>query len=207
MIVCFDMLYNKDYAVLKTLQENYYDARYMRDFSTQSIEDYEVMITNRNERNPLYVCLFNDYLDSADSLYQELLQDDKLYHNLILAEKIASLCYMSQKSSVVELTVLCKNKLEQEIVKNMFGYNTILEEELSTIEFDSMVINYKEDIIKWQDLLSVKTVYLAQTKYNLILYPDGNYNITEELFELVLIKRINIKIISMFDYADNNIIN
>ena len=202
LIVDFDILMNYDYAYIKTMSSNYASEQ-VSDISDVSLEDIYESLVNRDNINPLHLILSEDIKDSADSLLEELKDkyNDEIMCNLITNVNVFNVCNEWYKNKMVELTVCCKNQTEQQIIKELFGYDTILEEDVNYNDYDTFMVNYYKKIVDYPKRYTGKSVYLAMTHYNLFLLEDQYVLPADLLF--VSMNKIGIRLISLFNKKED----
>ena len=122
VLIEFDATVDTDIGVIKVLKEKYGNPKFVREevLSIDSDEALIEMLLYRSQPNPLTVCLKDDYLDQADSLYNQIIENeyDKIleYSNYTAIAKIVSM-FIKAPNNSIKCTVVCKNEKQKHFIK------------------------------------------------------------------------------------------
>lgn len=200
VLINFNMLMNMDYPIIKVMIDKYNNKKIIRDLSSLSMDEICELLSNRVEWNPLHIMVRSEYEDQCDSILLQLIENemDYIMENLIVNPTIYSFAEGARNSSVVDCTICCKNVHQQQLIKDLFAFKTVLYEEVSYEKYDAFMIHYKQDIMTDYKRYIDKTIYLAETKYNLVIDKNGNYNI-DNMLAVIMSEHVNIKLIPIFN--------
>lgn len=122
----------------------------------------------RKTRNPLEVCIKEEYKDSIDVLYKDLMNTyEKEILNLTRPNDLFNYFYMlSRTDNLVNITINCNTELQKEMIDKIMPtvYTTINERDLE--EYDTLYLKYSDDIIEYNNI-EKKKIYIANAMYNL----------------------------------------
>lgn len=122
----------------------------------------------RKTRNPLEVCIKEEYKDSIDVLYKDLMNAyEKEILNLTRPNDLFNYFYMlSRTDNLVNITINCNTELQKEMIDKIMPtvYTTINERDLE--EYDTLYLKYSDDIIEYNNI-EKKKIYIANAMYNL----------------------------------------
>lgn len=175
--VPFDMVLDIDLGLWKLIQSQYPNYNF---FHKSIIEERDMnfmkyAITARNEINPLCLFLKNDYISSADSLYNEFMEnhyDDilKLSVNTAIFNMIRRSRYIND---VLRFDIICnkqsqKTELEKRFKKFDIKPTTIMIDDLKKLDissYGSIYIKNIQDIFNYQKFEG-KNVIIGNYRFN-----------------------------------------
>ena len=201
LLVDFDILMNFDYAIIRVIREKYNGTDITKDLSNLYMEDLYELLENREDVNPLSIIIDEKYKSSYDNLLKELYEKelDSIYSNLIVNTNIHTVVDACNKNKMVEVTIYCKNETEEQIIKKLFGYNTVLDKDVNYNDYDTFMIHYKSRILEYPSRYYGKCVYMAMTHYNLFYMESHKCYVLPEDILYVCMNKINLKLIGLFN--------
>lgn len=123
----------------------------------------------RKHTNPLSIIIKEEYSDSLDSIYNELM--DK-YEDVIIdrAELTTAFDFMSLSNNakgMVINTITCKDKIEEKYAKQLNIKVNIKLNETDMKDYNALFINYSNDLIKFKNIVK-KVIYIFNARYNMV---------------------------------------
>lgn len=176
LIVEFDTIVDTDLGLLKMIKEEYIDNDFIEPMLS-AMDDTIIIseLIDREEKNPLYTILKDEYKSSADSLYKEFI--DTEYKKILKYSKPTSLfgwTSMVYKTDGIIITIICKNKLEEQIIKELYkdiSISVIIIQDWKEIhlkEFKTIVIKDYSDVLKMNiEDMNAKNIFICNYKFNL----------------------------------------
>lgn len=170
----FDSLIDLDLAMVKYIKQNYANTRFIdrEVISNNDAVFFKALLLERENKNPLSVLLREEFLSSADSLYNEIISSEEEYAKVLeLATPLAlyTLLGMSIKSKLVTCTVMCKNEQEKLYIKSLMPeVYTILSnsEEFSINNYNCIYVKDFSELVKYIPFVA-KDVYVLGYRFNL----------------------------------------
>lgn len=172
LFIDFDMIYDIDLGLFHMIKEKYNNSNFI---NTTFLEMSDIsLIANlieRKEKNPLYLILDEKYKDNADSLLQQFL--DQEYKDILSYSKktqMYDLLLVYSKTGLLSINVLCKNVLEEQIIKDLKEKDTrikfnIISNKLDVDKFDAIYLKDYKDVLKLKNLFG-KHIYIASYNFN-----------------------------------------
>ena len=201
ILVTFDSLVDTDYGIIKTLKDEYIKAKYINSELLLSLDDKNIFdfLTSRNQENIMSCVLNTLYKNSADKVYNELIESE--YNKIITRSSITNINILSQqysKSGLIDVVVICKNKMEEQFIKSQIkNLNTVVCSDYSMIDlsdYGSIFVKSCKSLLEFSDI-NGKVIYLS------------NYNINIEsdlLKDIVKNNQVEIKVVDVYNIDDNN---
>lgn len=207
ILIQFDFMIDLDVALFKLIKKKYNNKDIVNQDIININNEKEIisLMINRTCINPLELFIKGDTKD----LYKDFMNNAELEKEL-LNEAMASdifglmITFMKEASSV-DITVLCKNQLESDFIKNLNNsLNTIIVNDYKTIDLSKytvLYLKYFSSIMSFGNVAG-KHIYVANARYNMdkeydnnldtalsILYGDVNILHTIDLYRNVKIER------------------
>lgn len=207
ILIQFDFMIDLDVALFKLIKNKYNNKDIINQDIININNEKEIisLMINRTCINPLELFIKGDTKD----LYKDFMNNVELEKEL-LNEAMASdifglmITFMKEASSV-DITVLCKNQLESDFIKNLNNsLNTIIVNDYKTIDLSKytvLYLKYFSSIMSFGNVAG-KHIYVANARYNMdkeydnnldtalsILYGDVNILHTIDLYRNVKIER------------------
>lgn len=200
LLVDFDFIFDFDLAIFKYIKDNYSGSKYIDKRIIGFKNDAQVVycLLHRKNINPLKMImpkvdstkLYNDLMNNHE---EELLSYETLYDSIFLF-----VTYFNRIPSI-EITVLCKNELESNYVKDKNNkFNTIIQPDKSKVDLSPYTIIYSKyysDILAYGEIHG-KYIYVSLARYNydkngaikgqLIFYTDLNIIKLMDLYTTVV---------------------
>lgn len=174
IIITFDLLYDTDLGLLKLIKSKYNNPEIVKREYLDNITDIAIIdiLLKNKDKNPLSFIINDKYHNHIDSLYDDFFTNK--YDEVLLYSpmtEIVNLISLYKMSKAISINVLCKNKLEEQAIKELNNeYNTILKEEnkVSVEDYDSIYIKYINDINLFDhEHIKGKNIYIGNYSYNL----------------------------------------
>ena len=169
LLVDFDFIVDLDLAMVKFVKENYYSSQYVsKDILNKTEDELKNILVNRKYINPLEL-IFTDS-DSTD-LYFELTTEkiNFLLKYATIYDSYLLLITLRNNASLLEITIHCNNKYEEEYIKSLNGNFNILTcntKDIDVNKYNIFYIKYLAQIIQYPHLEG-KHIYVANARYNM----------------------------------------
>ena len=199
LLIDFNVLMNYDYAIWAV----YRDIKKLEPLKPCST--IYKQLENRERLEVLSIELPELDDESLHSIAEDIFINniDAIYNNLIANPNIFEVVNACQHNEMVEVTICCKNEIEQQICKQIFGYNTILDDEVKPNVYDTFMVGTTSRVSSNMKRYMGKCVYLVMARYNLVLL--GNNLVLPEDFINLILDRVNIRLIGLFNNKKNDI--
>ena len=205
LLIDFDCIVDTDFGLIKTIKKEYIDNDFIKpllSYMNDSIMISELL--DRENKNPLNIVLKDEYLSSADSLYNEFIESE---YKSILDNSIATSLFgwtsMICKAEGIVITIICKNKLQEQIIKQLYKdipISVLIINNLKDIdlkEYKTIVLKYYSDILDMnlKDIIA-KNIFICNYKFNI----DNNHIPLIEISKIIGYSNI----VSIIDVYDSN---
>lgn len=172
ILVEFDFLVDLDLAMFKFMKDKFSESPLLNRDIIDDMDEQSVIfkLLNRKYMNPLEIILDNSvevtnlYYEIMDDYYQELLCYAKAYDTFGLM-----ITFLNNASSV-DITVLCKNKIEEEFIKDLNPIlNTIIipnRRDVPLNNYTAIYLKYFVNIVEYRNVAG-KHIYIAAAKFNM----------------------------------------
>lgn len=169
----FNIILNTDVGVFSVLKSKYNNPNFFNTDLISNIDDDALiyMLTNKRYGNVLDLFINNNYKNQTESLYNQIIDNDlDIVYNNSLLTNIFDLFKLYLKTEVINITVLCKNEKEEQIIKkldenfNILRYND--NEKINCEEFDTIFLKKYKDVYKF-DKLKAKNIFIYNYANNL----------------------------------------
>ena len=173
VLILFDTLVDTDYGLFKVFKKEYSKNEYVNKLLINSINDTNIFdfLNSRKEENILNILLKDIYRNSSNKIYNEIMTTN--YIKVLEESSVTNVNTLMNNyiaSGLVDITVLCKNKIEEQTVKSKIkNINTITSNDFSMIdisEFGSIFVKNIKDLIQFKKYLDGKQVYLSNYPFN-----------------------------------------
>lgn len=167
----FDSLIDTDLALLIYIQLEFKDSKY---FNKQVMKANDhilrALLLTRKEVNPLSVIIADEYKDSIDSLYNDIIS--KKYEQILNAAKpldiFRFLETLKNTDGLLQCSVLCRNDIEEKIIRKFDkevpcikdGYNV----KLYTV--NALYIKIFQNIVKYKNVNDL-SLYILNYDFNI----------------------------------------
>lgn len=173
VLILFDTLVDTDYGLFKVFKKEYSKNEYVNKLLIDSINDTNIFdfLNSRKEENILNILLKDIYRNSSNKIYNEIMTTN--YIKVLEESSVTNVNTLMNNylaSGLVDITILCKNKIEEQTVKSKIkNINTITSNDFSMIdisEFGSIFVKNIKDLIQFKKYLDGKQVYLSNYPFN-----------------------------------------
>ena len=173
VLILFDTLVDTDYGLFKVFKKEYSKNEYVNRLLIDSINDTNIFdfLNSRKEENILNILLKDIYRNSSNKIYNEIMTTN--YIKVLEESSVTNINTLMNNyiaSGLVDITILCKNKIEEQTVKSKIkNVNTITSNDFSMIdisEFGSIFVKNIKDLIQFKKYLDGKQVYLSNYPFN-----------------------------------------
>lgn len=195
ILVDFDSLIDTDLGLLRLIKNEYNNPKYLDSDYLNNVE-YNVLVyslVKRENENPLTLVVKDNYIDSIEELRNQFFRDD---YKKILKQSgetnLVSLIKQYIYSNQIDVTVLCKNKEEEAIIKNIYDKIKIIVENnysnISIDKYDCLFFKKAKDLLKLKNV-KVKNIYICNYNFNLQKNSDKLIDLEglEEVNEIYII--------------------
>ena len=170
----FDCIVDINYGILRLIQIKYNNSDYIKQHILDA-DDYTLkcILLERKEYNPLYIALKDDYRDNAESLYNEIINNE---YNEVLKYSYGNALFglmnvYINTEGAINVTVLCKNETQEQYIKKLNkNMKVIISEykDIDTSEYDSYFVEYYPNILKYgESTIAGKSIFIPSYGYNL----------------------------------------
>lgn len=173
VLILFDTLVDTDYGLFKVFKKEYSKNEYVNKLLINSINDTNIFdfLNSRKEENILNILLKDIYRNSSNKIYNEIMTTN--YIKVLEESSVTNVNTLMNNylaSGLVDITILCKNKIEEQTVKSKIkNVNTITSNDFSMIdisEFGSIFVKNIKDLIQFKKYLDGKQIYLSNYPFN-----------------------------------------
>ena len=152
----------------------------------------------RTTNNPLSVCISNQYKDSIDDIYNDIIKnhEQELLEKCPVNDLYGYFNMLLKTDKLVDITINCETDAQVDLCYKAMehGIHTVIQEH-NLAEYDTFYIKYVSDIIKYINIHK-KKIYMI----------NGMYNFEEGFFKKEILLLINNNIINVIDpYKDLSI--
>lgn len=179
-LVSFDCIIDTDFGLLNLIDSNYLDSSIFDiDFfnNHHKIKELVKVLYEREERNPLSICVKDKSDIDIDMLYQQFI--DEKYTDILkrsMVTEIYNLIEQFKLSGEVKPTIICRKQEEIDCLKELPLFSKqfpiILLDEIEDISYyKQFFFRYIDDdyIKKLSSEINNKTVYVINQKFNCIV--------------------------------------
>jgi hypothetical protein len=174
-LIPFDMIFDTDVGLLSLIFKSYMDPKIFNKsfFVGKTVNELAHVLYDRSMRNPLYLCVNNDYTNSCDSLYNEFMETKySEILNLSVITEFYRLVGAFNNESDIRTTIVCKRQEEIDLLKQY--HNTerakfVLSSTMSETDIkkhNQFYFKDVEDAAPYATLLKGKTIYFANYGFN-----------------------------------------
>ena len=176
ILVEFDMLVDLDLAIFKYIKDKYNNPDYVDQNIIKMNDEKQIiqMMLNRQCINPLEIIIPNEevldlYYDIVNNHMDELLQYAKA------SDLFGLMITFLNEASSLEITVLCKSKLESDFIKSLNDrLNTVIYANYKNAPINNytiLYIKYYPSVLEYNNIEG-KHIYISNARYN--MEPDSN---------------------------------
>lgn len=227
ILVEFEMLVDVDFGVIKTIA-NYYHTEY---FSTCLLDadDENIwlgLIHDNLTTNPVE-CVMNPDIDDAEDFYECLMQEEEMlvYSQACMTNLYDMLIASIGTNGLVEVTILCKNDTQKQIVEGIFPWinnnqymsievqdydpNNPDQKLFSVAPYSSLFVRHADYLLNRYTNLDGKSVYLYECLTNLDVqeYKKGTGLYPHPFYSGMLGDICYIRVISLYQYDNSYFLN
>lgn len=175
ILVPFNMIYDTDIGLFKSLKDYCKNPKYINKHMLDiTNNNFRHIMINAENYDPLSEFMNPDYKISSMHLYNEILDIPDNYDKMIkLSEPtdVLGLVAVFLKSSLVKVTVLCRDIGESFIIKNnklLEGVSITIQTDngkIDTSKFDSIFIKKYTEILQFNGIQG-KSLFVANYRFN-----------------------------------------
>lgn len=199
ILVDFKMLINLDIGLFKLIKEKFSSSDCFDSYiiNNTNIETMIYRLINEKYSNMIDLIKSDEYKDfSTENLYDTLIEKyyDEVYEKSITTD-LLNLMNAYIMSNVVLVTILCKNKQEQQLINSVNSkfHTLIFEEDMNIEDYDSIFLKEYKDIVKFKNV-QCKNIFIANIQNNL-----DNKNMPILEISAVMGKSNNIYTVELYD--------
>ena len=173
VLVMFDTIVDTDYGLFKIFKKEYSKNEYVKRELINSINDTNIFdfLNSRKEENLVNILLKEVYRNSSNKIYDEIMSTN--YIKVLDESSVTNVNTLVNNyitSGLVDVTVLCKNKIEEQTIKSKIkNVDTITANDFSMIDisdFGSLFVKNIKDLIPFKKYLSGMQIYLSNYPFN-----------------------------------------
>lgn len=180
VLMPFNVLIDTDVGLWNLIQFDYRnDIFFLKGMLDMSDTHKKYFMITRDNRNPLMTILSEPDETLANDFYSQFM--DKEYDQILKLSPNTDVCKIldvmkKSKSSIIRLTILCKNEKEKEIVlSRKLGHDSIIIGDFSSIsisDYGTIFIKDIEDLDKFRHIEG-KAIYVANYGFNILMDKDN----------------------------------
>lgn len=188
-IVCeFNTLFDIEFGIIKVIQKNFniqHNGEYIFNQFTLNTDDNglkTLILTDEDDNLPALLTrgiTGEESLDLAKYICDQCHTENKWYHKAIdmaLRTSICKLTNMWTKADIAIVTVLCKNPLEQQIIKQLYpGYKTVVGEYIDLSSYSVIYIRRFADILRYHQAGKLAGKEIIVPTYWSNMQPEDRY--------------------------------
>lgn len=206
-LVNANMIIDYDFSLWKLLKNEYNGDFINKNLLSLSDDHVRMLLNDRPDVNPLSILLSDSISDeNKDELYKEFMTTKKrdIINYIEFYENILFVIRRLQESSYTTVDILYNDDVEKEFLDKLV-FNKYKKEEIDFDTYNAIFSKTTQDIKDNLYYYFGKNVYLAMTGYNCRLDKFNNIIFDNEFAKLVF-KKININIIALYVFSDDDII-
>lgn len=205
-LIPFNCIFDTDFGLLVLINKSYFDSSvFSVDFfhKNSTIKDMVKVIYEREEENPLSVCILPEKKELEDELYNDFIS--KKYEDILrfsMTTEVYNTLELFKLYGDVKATIVCESEIEEQFLKKFKvtkNMQTIRIDELKEVNFYQQfffksINDFYCNMIS--EFIDTKAVYIADYKFNI----DENRNIKDNKNTLLLgLSRNNFKLFEIYD--------
>lgn len=205
-LIPFNCVFDTDFGLLTLINKEYFDSSvFSIDFFNQnsSIKNLVRALYEREEENPLSVCLLPEKKDLSESLYKDFIS--KRYDSILklsMPTEVYNILELFKLSGDIKPTIVCESEIEEQFLdkfKVTKGIQKIRVEELKEVNFYQQfyfksINDFYSDIIS--EFIDTKMIYIADYKFNV----DEERNIKDNKNTLLMgLSRNKFRLFEIYD--------
>ena len=204
-LISFDTIFDLDIGLIQLIYSEFLDPKIFNiEFFQRDLIDIIRDIYHRRDMNPLYICS-NQGVDHLllDEYYQQFMNEYKpeIVYNSVSTAVLEMIKLFNQSKDIVT-TILCKDEIEVEMVKNEYDFpnNKIaLLDKLSMNDrksYNQYYFKYVEDVALFS-AFKAKTYYFSTIRLN--LNKDESDLKESDYIDEIILRGNNINIFNLYD--------
>lgn len=203
LLVEFNFLVDLDMALFRYIQNNYSNSKYVDQRIINMKNEYRIleMLLSRKHINPLEIIMpkveTTDLYNHLHSAHEEELLKYYMFHDTYYLMGTYLL-----NATATNITVLCKNKLEADFIKEHNKYlHTIVSSrfDINLDFYTAIYMKYFAYAVEYKNLKG-KHIYIAAAKYNM----DENQNCINGALSILFGDVNTIKLIDLYTKVKYN---
>ncbi|MCM1219685.1 MAG: hypothetical protein NC548_34830 [Lachnospiraceae bacterium] len=173
-LIPFNMVVDTDLGLLCIVMKKYLDGSVFNldFFKGQTVKSLVTKLYFREEKNPLLLCLRDEYRDKADLFFDQFMERE--YKEILgksCITEVYRLVEVYNAQSEIKVTIVCDNELEIELLKkhpSLTKANIVMYDEAKKYlkSHHQFYFKYLEDIKRYTKFLKNRTLYFANYKFN-----------------------------------------
>lgn len=183
ILIDFEMLFNLDYGLIKTIVLKYNNSKYTNDSYLKSVQFDDLMhdLLNQEKDDPLQL-VFKDGVDYKD-IYNQLYKNEieEIVKHSCPTKIVGLMTELMKYNNNNNIMVICKNRYEEQKIRSMH----LLTKTVNINDINNLVYDcyYCKDIkrINMFKEIDRKYIYIANYKYNIIELEE-NKELSSKLF-------------------------
>ena len=175
----FDSIFDTDIGVIKVMLDKYANPKFIDNellgMSTIRTDDtIKYLLAVRNKKNPLTAILKQEYIESADDLYNQVFKED---FQDIISNSQPSAIYtvvqaLMQTNSNMDFTIICDAPVQADIIKALDPKlkTVVIPEEYNYKcfhDYDNIFIKDFMDMLRTEYPVTKKNIYLSRLIFNM----------------------------------------
>lgn len=173
ILVDFNIVIDTDLGLINMMKKEYNNTDFVLDY-INNMKDKVIIeqLLERTNKNPLSIIIKEEYKDSIDNLYKEFLEME--YDNILKHSSVTDIMNLMNtyiNTGAVHVDIICKNKLEEQLINNLniSQLKVIVEKDRSRIDlsdYDTIFIKDYSDILNFKGVIA-KNIFIGNYKFNL----------------------------------------
>ncbi len=201
-LIPFNTIVDTDFGLLCLVKQRYLDESVFdkQFFEGKSVKSLTRDLYLRKEKNPLLLCIKDNYRESADKFYSQFMEREyNSILNLSVVTEFYGLARLYSNEPEIKVTILCNTEEEISLLsgrESMRKCKFVLKSDMNEKKYGmhkQYFFKYYEDIEQYLKILFDKTLYFVNYSFNIDILSGDSIDL------LHLISNNNIRIIDMYN--------
>ena len=174
----FETLFDIPFGIIKTVREFYYDPAVFN-YYWMHVDNYTLrtFLYERRYYNPLFTASVGMEFEDAEQLLKEMYEDNDVYKKILdRSPKIAMFEFAERITQstdhLLNLTIICKNKIQQAIINKSFKNITtrvVPNFGIDLNDYDLIILERYDNMLKYSNIYRVenKAIWMPEFAYNM----------------------------------------
>jgi hypothetical protein len=169
-LVEFDCIIDTDLSIIEFMLNRYNNSEYFKDevIHSSSTNAIRNLLLFRENKNPLSILFKDEYIESIDSILEEILSNykEEIIANSHPTDVFRFIKTLNETDGIIKTRINCSNRSEQELIKKHDSSMFTVLNETDVSPYNCIFIKYLDNIIKYTNL-GGKYIFMINARYNL----------------------------------------